>query len=153
MSNDSKEAVFGSDFPKTDIKRMISQQQSSTIATGSLAHSDGTLSKVTGFGSVAVTKDLVLKSVLFVPKLNCNLLSVNKLTQEQQCTANFSPYACIFQESDPGRTIGSAKALSGLYFLKAKSYVKKQSDPTACGAGCEVSSSYQSLLSRSSDDR
>ena len=145
MSNDSKEAVSGSDFPKTDSKQMISQQASSTIATGSLVHSgnfllamnakqvssqtwivdsgasdhmtgdssvfktfspcvdnlnvriaDGTLSKVTGIGSVAVTKDLVLKSVLFVPKLNCNLLSVSKLTQEQQCTANFSPYACIF---------------------------------------------------------
>ncbi|KAK0600002.1 hypothetical protein LWI29_010627 [Acer saccharum] len=40
MSNDSKEAVSGSDFPKTDSKLMISQQASSTIATGSLVHSD-----------------------------------------------------------------------------------------------------------------
>lgn len=41
---------------------------------------DGTLSKVAGTGSVTLSEDIELKSVLHVPNLDCNLLSVSKLT-------------------------------------------------------------------------
>ncbi|KAK2655514.1 hypothetical protein Ddye_008566 [Dipteronia dyeriana] len=57
---------------------------------------------------------------------------------EQSSTIHL--HRTIDQDSDSRRTIGSAKALSGLYFLKAESYVKKQLDPAACGAGCEIKS-------------
>ena len=43
---------------------------------------DGSLSKVAGTGSVRVSKNITLDSVLLVPKLNCNLLSISKLTRD-----------------------------------------------------------------------
>ena len=41
---------------------------------------DGSLSKVVGTGFVVISKDLTLDFVLLVPNLDCNLLSISKLT-------------------------------------------------------------------------
>ena len=41
---------------------------------------DGTLSRVLGRGSVIISKDIILYFVLYVPKLDCNLLSISRLT-------------------------------------------------------------------------
>lgn len=79
---------------------------------------DGSLSKVVGTSSIIISKDLVLNSVLHVPKLECNLLSVNKLIQEHRCVTKFFFDVYEFQDLDSGRTIGSAKVCSGLYLLK-----------------------------------
>lgn len=46
---------------------------------------DGTLSKDMGKGSVIISKNIALNSVLFVPKLDCNLLSISKLIRELKC--------------------------------------------------------------------
>ena len=43
---------------------------------------DGSLSKVAGTGSITISEDLTLNSILHVPNLDCNLLSVRKFTQE-----------------------------------------------------------------------
>ena len=50
---------------------------------------DGSLSKVAGIGSVTITNDLTLKSVLLVPNLTCNLLSISKLTKDLNCITIF----------------------------------------------------------------
>ena len=50
---------------------------------------DGSLSKVVGIGSIRVTNDLNLNSVLHVPNLDCNLLSISKLTRDLHCEAKF----------------------------------------------------------------
>ena len=50
---------------------------------------DGSLSKVVGTGSVVLSNDLTLNSVHLVPNLDCNLLSISKLTKERRCVANF----------------------------------------------------------------
>ena len=50
---------------------------------------DGSLSKIAGIGFVIILEDLTLNSVLLVPSLECNLLSISKLTQEINCVANF----------------------------------------------------------------
>ena len=52
---------------------------------------DGSLSKVAGTGSVVISETLTLNSVLLVPKLDCNLLSISKLTQELNCIFKFFP--------------------------------------------------------------
>ena len=57
---------------------------------------DGSLSKVAGTGSVVLSRDLTLNSVLFVPNLDCNLLSISKLTKENGCITNFSSTHCEF---------------------------------------------------------
>ena len=79
---------------------------------------DGSLSKVVDTGSVVLSKDLTLNSVLLVPNLDCNLSSISKLTKEKKCITNFSSIHCEFQDLDSGKTIGNAEECSGLYILK-----------------------------------
>lgn len=80
---------------------------------------DGTQSQVAGIGTIQPTKNLILNSVLFVPKLDCNLLSIQKLTQDYDCVAKFFKNLCEFQDMDSGKTIGCAKECSGLYLLSS----------------------------------
>ena len=50
---------------------------------------DGSLSRVARIGSVAISKYITLDSVLLVPKLECNLLSISKLTKDLNCVTKF----------------------------------------------------------------
>ena len=56
-------------------------------------------------------------SVLHVLKLSCNLFSVTKFTQTNNCVAKFFPSYCEFQELGSGKTIGSAREIKGLYYF------------------------------------
>ncbi|RVW78478.1 Retrovirus-related Pol polyprotein from transposon TNT 1-94 [Vitis vinifera] len=91
---------------------------------------DGSLSKVAGTGSVVLSRDLTLNSVLLVPNLDCNLLSISKLTKEKRCITNFSSTHCEFQDLDSGETIGNAEECSGLYILKERHDPQKQPQMT-----------------------
>ena len=57
---------------------------------------DGISSKVVGTGLMVISKDIILKPVLFVPILDCNLLSISKLTKDLNCVAKFLPNLCEF---------------------------------------------------------
>ncbi|KAL5812326.1 hypothetical protein ACOSQ3_027276 [Xanthoceras sorbifolium] len=81
---------------------------------------DVSLSKVMGIGSVVISTDLTFNSVLYVPKLNCNLLSVSKLIKDLNCAVDFRSNACVFQDLHSGKMIGSAKGCTGLYFLEVQ---------------------------------
>ncbi|KAK2452382.1 putative mitochondrial protein [Trifolium repens] len=100
---------------------------------------DGTLSKVAGTGSIILSEDIELKSVLHVPNLDCNLLSVSKLTHDLNCVAKLVSNLCEFQTLDSGRTIGSARICSGLYLLQAD-----QTPPRQTHNAVRVESSSQS---------
>lgn len=91
---------------------------------------DGSISKVLGTGSVMIEENLTLDSVLLVPNLDCNLLSISKLTQEKNCVANKSPNHCVFQDLNSGQMIGSAELHSGLYMFKVTDSSGRQSQPT-----------------------
>ncbi|RVW56491.1 Retrovirus-related Pol polyprotein from transposon TNT 1-94 [Vitis vinifera] len=91
---------------------------------------DGSLSKVVGTGSVVLSRDLTLNSVLLVPNLDCNLLSISKLTKEKRCITNFSSTHCEFQDLDSGKTIGNAEECSGLYILKERHDPQEQPQMT-----------------------
>lgn len=52
---------------------------------------DGSLITVIGFGRVKILDVVILESILLVPKLSYNFLSINKLTQDLKCIATFSP--------------------------------------------------------------
>ena len=77
---------------------------------------DGTTSPAKGHGIVCIFC-LKLKSILHVPGLRCNLLSVHKITQDMNCCVTFFPSYCLFHNQVSGRTIGNAKAKDGLYYL------------------------------------
>lgn len=57
---------------------------------------DGTLSKVMGKSPVIISQNITLSSVLYVHNLDCNLLSINKLTKDLKCITKFSPNLCEF---------------------------------------------------------
>ncbi|KAL6351662.1 hypothetical protein AAG906_041016 [Vitis piasezkii] len=78
---------------------------------------DGSKSKIVGTGSIKLTKELYLDSVLHVPNLDCNLLSISKLARDLQCVTKFYPNSCVFQDLKSGKMIGSAELCSGLYLL------------------------------------
>ena len=87
---------------------------------------DGSFSPVAGMGSVRLTDHLTLTRVLHVPKLTCNLLSICKLTRDNQCLALFSSTGCRIQEQGSGRTIGNAKVEDGLYIWEGHDSKDKQ---------------------------
>ncbi|RVW33895.1 Retrovirus-related Pol polyprotein from transposon RE2 [Vitis vinifera] len=78
---------------------------------------DGSKSKIAGTGSIKLTKGLYLDSVLHVPNLDYNLLSISKLARDLQCVAKFYPNSYVFQDLKSGKMIGSAELCSGLYLL------------------------------------
>ena len=54
---------------------------------------DGKVSRVTGIGS-AIYDDVKLNSVLYVPNLRFNLMSVIKLLKDQNCIVTCFPTHC-----------------------------------------------------------
>ena len=59
---------------------------------------DGSCSKVAGTGTVYISPTLILKSVLFVPNLDCNLISMHKLNRDLNCETKFVANSCVFQD-------------------------------------------------------
>ncbi|RVX10668.1 Retrovirus-related Pol polyprotein from transposon TNT 1-94 [Vitis vinifera] len=97
----------------------------------SIRIADGTLSRVFGTGSVIISKDITLHSVLYVPKLDCNLLSISRLTQDLNCVTKFIPHMCEFQALNSGKRIGNAEVRAGLYLLRAEE-IQRLPMKTAC---------------------
>ncbi|PON66130.1 hypothetical protein PanWU01x14_111810 [Parasponia andersonii] len=50
---------------------------------------DGSMSPITGKGSIKISKKIELKFVLHVPKFSCNLLSISKLSRDSNCRVIF----------------------------------------------------------------
>ena len=97
---------------------------------------DGTYSDVMGIGSVIISKEIKLNSVLFVPNLDYNLLSISKLTKDLNCITKFSSNMCEFQALNSGKTIGNTEMSAGLYLLRAKA-LGKQSQKISCAASTQ----------------
>ena len=78
---------------------------------------DGSFSPIAGKGKIALTPTLTLSSVMHVPKLSCNLFSVSKFTETNNCVAKFFPSYYEFQDLGSGKTIGNAGEIKGLYYF------------------------------------
>ena len=78
---------------------------------------DGSLSKVVGIRLVQLSLEMTLKFVLHVLKLDCNLISISKLTRDNHYFTKFSQM-CVFQELGLRKKIGNAKMCSGFYLVK-----------------------------------
>ena len=57
---------------------------------------DGSLSLVAEKGTIKISEKLILDSILHVPNITCNLLSINKLTKDLNCVAKFFNSHCEF---------------------------------------------------------
>ena len=82
---------------------------------------DGSVITVAGQGDIVINKTLTLKNVLHVPKLFTNLLSIQRITKDSNCSVVFYHNRCLFQEQNTRRMIGHAKEVNGLYYLEESS--------------------------------
>ena len=68
----------------------------SHLASSPVTIADGSTSNVVGSGTVKPTSSITLSSVLSLPKLAFNLISVSKLTKDLNCCISFFPDHCLF---------------------------------------------------------
>ena len=64
----------------------------------SVSTANGTSIPIIGEGSLSLTNTLNLDSVLVVPSLNYNLLSVSQITTALFCVVIFWPEFCVFKD-------------------------------------------------------
>lgn len=86
---------------------------------------DRSLSKMASTIIVRISKDIHLDPVLFVPNLDCNLLSISKLTRDLKNVTKFFSLSCEFQNLDSKRMIGNTKMCARLYSFRANDPVKQ----------------------------
>lgn len=69
-------------------------------------------------GDLCLLERLTLLNVLFVPDLNCTLLSVAKLLKQTGCYAVFTDILCILQDCFMMTLIGAGEEGDGVYFYR-----------------------------------
>ena len=69
-------------------------------------------------GTIHPTPLINLTSVLSLPQLSFNLISVSKLTRTINCSISFFPNYCLIQDLSTKRIIGKGRESKGLYILE-----------------------------------
>lgn len=85
---------------------------------------DGSLFTIAGIGTIPCSSFIILSSVLHIPKVSHNLLSISSLTNDLNCSLTIFPNHCIFEELGTGKMIGSGKLQGGLYYSETKALRK-----------------------------
>ena len=79
---------------------------------------DGRTSTSVHMGDMILTNRISLKDVLFVPKLDCSLISVSKLLKHSNCFALFTDTICVLQDRSSKTLIGAGEERGGVYFFR-----------------------------------
>ncbi|KAL1217695.1 Retrovirus-related Pol polyprotein from transposon RE1 [Cardamine amara subsp. amara] len=88
-----------------------------SIAPCSVGFADGSHTMSTSMGVLSLSEHIVLDNVLYVPDLNCSLLSVSKLLKKLQCVALVTDCFCVLQDRFSRTLIGAGEERDGVYFL------------------------------------
>ena len=99
--------------------RQVSPLRPSSQKIVSTANSNTT--PVIGEGSLTLIDTLNLDSVLVVPSLDYNLLSVSQITAVLSCIVIFWPEFCVFKDIQTRQTIGCGIKWGKLYYLDLQS--------------------------------
>ena len=83
-----------------------------------VSFADGSHVMATKSGSLRLSVKLTLENVLFVPNLNCTLLSVAKLLRQTGCLAVFTDTLCILQDRFTRTLIGAGEVKDGVYVYR-----------------------------------
>ena len=118
VSSSSSEWVI--DFGATDhitgnsslFSTFQSQPSPSTVTLA-----DGSQSCVLGLGTIVPTPSIPLTSVLSLPNLSFNLMSVSKLTRALKCYISLFSDFCLFQDLMTKQIIGRSCESGVLYIL------------------------------------
>ncbi|GJW25539.1 hypothetical protein Tco_0039350 [Tanacetum coccineum] len=77
---------------------------------------DGNITMAKKEGDVCFDNGFVLRNVLYVPGLTCNLLSVPQLLDEGNCIVQFAPNICVIQDITSRTVIGAGERMDGGLF-------------------------------------
>ncbi|PNX93517.1 retrovirus-related Pol polyprotein from transposon TNT 1-94 [Trifolium pratense] len=69
-------------------------------------------------GNVVLNERLQLKNVLYVPSLQCNLISVSQLLKNSNYVVQFTDKFCLVQDPTLRTPIGAGEQREGLYYLR-----------------------------------
>lgn len=75
-------------------------------------------------GKIKLVDDLILKNVLYVPQLNCNLISISQLSDESNCNVHFTVDLCVIQDRTLKMLIGAGERRDVLYLFREVPKVK-----------------------------
>ena len=70
---------------------------------------DGNRTFATHVESLPLTDQVTLEKALFVPNLNCSLISVSKFLRQINCFALFTDTVCVLQDRFTRTLIGAGK--------------------------------------------
>ncbi|GAB2280939.1 hypothetical protein Dimus_039437 [Dionaea muscipula] len=95
---------------------------SSTSSYPDVRVADGSFVPVRGMGTISLTPALTISSVLYLPTLSFNLLSVSALARTHHCRVVFLADSYEFQDLLTGQSLGRGRRTSGgLYVLNVDS--------------------------------
>ncbi|KAL2923749.1 Retrovirus-related Pol polyprotein from transposon RE2, partial [Bienertia sinuspersici] len=77
----------------------------------------GETTQISGIGEVRLSNDMVLSKVMLIPSFKHSLLSVQKLSKENNCKVTFHVGYCFIQDQDTSEVKGIGRAKNGLYYL------------------------------------
>ena len=120
FSATSKNRTWIIDTGASDHMTWDSSQLKSVLPSSQLVIStaNGSTSPITGEGSVILSNTLTLDTVLVVPSLEYNLLSISQITSTLACTVTFWPSFCVFQDILTRKILGYGVRRGKLYYLE-----------------------------------
>jgi len=93
-----------------------------------VAQRNGSLTIATKRGSIILNSKLRLNHVLYVPGLNCSLISIAQLIDENYCDVTFTKKLCVIQDLTTRSPIGVGEPRRGVYYLKKSLPAKIQAN-------------------------
>ena len=91
---------------------------------GSVHFGNGNTLPITSIGTSSLINGLCLRDVLVVPNLTKNLLSISKLTYDNNVDVVFSKYLCSIQDRATKQVLAQGKRDRGLYVISNKPEVR-----------------------------
>ncbi|XP_074300286.1 uncharacterized protein LOC141631526 [Silene latifolia] len=100
---------------KRDLLKNIRHEEQSNVSLP-----DGRIMKAEIHGEVELSKNFVLKDVLFVPTLTSDIISVQQLISENNCVVSFYNDYCEMQDRTTRMKIGRGEHRQGVYYYKSE---------------------------------
>ena len=76
--------------------------------------------------SMALRENVNLSKVLFVPNLSCNLVFVERITKELNCSVPLFDKSCVLRDYTSSMLFGTCNQMDGVYYY-GKAPLKNQS--------------------------
>ena len=104
-----------SDHMTGELSQLVNIREMSPCLVG---FADGGTTTSTNMGDLVLSETISLKDVLYVPELDCTLISVSKLLKHMNCFALFTYAICLLQDRSSKTLIGAGEERDGVYYFK-----------------------------------